>query len=276
MSLFKKDGHLSDEGLSLYVDALKLDKTQRLPKRVREHLDGCDDCKQTSTELYGIVGELDYSKKGAHPRLDQKAKEGGAKRRSLIFGLAIAASLALLAFFFYGQFKGEGPSAPSIANEDQPPQTPAVKNNPPIAPETPEKIVENKPKQNTAPSTTPAAPSTPSVTNQQPQQLAANMVPNEELDAMVATVYRSGDFYVMTPRVDIGIKKGLKVRFNWSGFQQIYLTIRVFNNEGEELHKGGSDDNYAEWDPTVPPGLYYWKLESPDDLLHVGRFRIVP
>ena len=57
--LFNADGHLSEEGIALWADALAESRTNTLPAPVAEHVDHCLACKAAIVEIRHMVRELD-------------------------------------------------------------------------------------------------------------------------------------------------------------------------------------------------------------------------
>jgi hypothetical protein len=61
------DGHLTDEGIALYVDALKLEKLSGLPQWMLDHVSECHSCKERITGLFAIVPQDVYDGLTHHP-----------------------------------------------------------------------------------------------------------------------------------------------------------------------------------------------------------------
>jgi hypothetical protein len=66
---FTDEGHLDDNNIALYVDALILDKIETLPTSVLEHVEDCMECKTSIMGLYGIVKNQEEIKNLKHPYL---------------------------------------------------------------------------------------------------------------------------------------------------------------------------------------------------------------
>src|SRR5664279_4340394 len=71
---FDADAHLNEEGVALFVDALKLDRTGELPREVREHVAGCQTCKKEVTGLFSLLGDEDYGNTPEHPYFDHEGQ----------------------------------------------------------------------------------------------------------------------------------------------------------------------------------------------------------
>jgi len=70
--LFSSDGHLTDDAVYLYVDALKIEKLYGLQDEVLDHVQECLQCKHSIQGVYNLVSEQDYNPLEPHPYLDQK------------------------------------------------------------------------------------------------------------------------------------------------------------------------------------------------------------
>ena len=54
-----QNGHLNDEGIALWADALKENREKELPDELKGHVDQCLRCKKQILELYKDLKELD-------------------------------------------------------------------------------------------------------------------------------------------------------------------------------------------------------------------------
>lgn len=74
------EGHLNEQGISLYAEAMKLRQVGKLPKEIQEHLQNCGFCTSKVIDLFELIEDLDYSDLGTHPIL------GEGKDVQLLFG----------------------------------------------------------------------------------------------------------------------------------------------------------------------------------------------
>lgn len=72
MRFFTHEGHLDDNGIALYADALRADRIEWLPTAVRRHVDGCVQCLHEAVEVYQITAQIDYSDLPSHPSLSAR------------------------------------------------------------------------------------------------------------------------------------------------------------------------------------------------------------
>ncbi len=77
-NLFNPDGHLSEEGIAWWVDALAESSTNKLPAAVSDHVDSCLACKATIIEISHLVRELNRNELDFN---DAKVERKGIIRR---------------------------------------------------------------------------------------------------------------------------------------------------------------------------------------------------
>ena len=66
-----------------------------------------------------------------------------------------------------------------------------------------------------------------------------------------------------------------KLTFKWNSTTSEKLTIKILSNKEDLLAESTPVNNEYELDVVAnnyKAGLYYWKLESKDNLLYVGKF----
>ena len=301
MDYFNQDGHLNDEGFALYSDAVKLEKTSELPESFRIHLESCPACQHEVIDFSAIMADVEQGEAHSHPFFNQDQtlnkqrtlkslgneqfsssdKEETEMRkpqmRKLFYRLAIAAVLGTLVFFGYKQFFPSEHSFGIVNN--QPEVVPAEEL--PIQSEndkTQENVIvekENDVKQPLpAPEHSTKEKSEIEIQeNISDQQLfAANYVPNEELESMIGTTFRSDNFKIKKPGNHAVFKKDAIIVFEWEN--NISLNLSILNNEEEEQIVESVSGVQFELSSKLDPGIYYWKLETEDDLLHLGKFII--
>ena len=72
--LFTADGHLSEEGIALWADALQYKKTDALPKKLREHVESCVVCKSSVINTFSVLQQNDQPL-SEHPYFGTKNNE---------------------------------------------------------------------------------------------------------------------------------------------------------------------------------------------------------
>ena len=102
-NVFGEDGHLSEEALALYVDAVRLHKVYLLPEAVLGHVDDCQHCKSEIVEALSLVEEQRYNTVEPHPYFSKNAHSTPA-RYSLGYRIAAAflvgISIGMLFYLF--------------------------------------------------------------------------------------------------------------------------------------------------------------------------------
>ena len=180
---FGGGGHLNDEGVALYVDALRLKTIPQLPSAVRDHVAKCQECKKSITGLFMLLDDTHYGDVQSHPFFEtQRATES---RFSLFMKIAAVVvgivSLATVAYLI-GPFRPiEGP---------------------------------NETSQNAMGGSTDT--SQKSRTNASPaanENLAADFTANPNLDELVNARSRSREFVVQSP--GNGVLVGPNCIFRW-------------------------------------------------------------
>jgi hypothetical protein len=64
------------------------------------------------------------------------------------------------------------------------------------------------------------------------------------------------------------------ISFLWEGHSNFDLFVSIVNNKGETIATNKAVGCSYVFNETLSPGLYYWKLETNEDLIHVGKFLV--
>lgn len=116
-SYFGPDGHLNDNGIALYADALMLDRVDDLPANVRSHVEDCVVCQQEIAVLCEMLDENLYREaREEHPffKTDTQPQKTDAFPYFKIAAILLSVVLAGLTYWF---FANRGPEEPVIADE---------------------------------------------------------------------------------------------------------------------------------------------------------------
>ncbi|MBN1781156.1 hypothetical protein JW948_08540 [bacterium] len=103
-----------------------------------------------------------------------------------------------------------------------------------------------------------------------PVRIAGRFTPHPYLEEMCTDVTRSGSFTILSP-LSGEIFRG-DMLFEWQGLGDESVDLVILDNTGEELFRFTTDLNRYRFKQKLTPGLYYWKLETADELMHVGKF----
>ena len=98
----------------------------------------------------------------------------------------------------------------------------------------------------------------------------ANFAPLPYLETMVSDVHRAYSIEVFHPKN--GENTTGQIKFEWENDITDVIYLKILNNKGDELFAFETQEQDFSFNQKLEPGLYYWKLESEDDLLHVGKF----
>lgn len=97
---------------------------------------------------------------------------------------------------------------------------------------------------------------------------------NPNLESMIDTRYRSSGIQIISPLNNTDCTAGSDIVFAWTPPVQGPLTLKIINNKNAVVYEYPLGMNGCEFvfKQNLSPGLYYWKLENQDDLLHIGKF----
>lgn len=94
-------------------------------------------------------------------------------------------------------------------------------------------------------------------------------------DVIRHPTYRSSRLLRVISPVNGAIVSG-QARFRWQTDYDGPIYWKLLNNKEEVVTSATTHNKeYVLEKITLPPGRYYWKLESDEDLLHVGEFFVV-
>jgi hypothetical protein len=241
---FDQSKHLSDEGVSLVVDALELDVIDRLPKPVMEHISRCERCKGEIMSLEAIVEHQKYGDIRSHPYFGQVSTVH-TRRRFVVYRIAASVAIVVgLGFLAYvlGLFSSHAPEQVKTVAQ----QTTDI-----------------------------ARPSQPSLTPEHSApggSIAANFVESPNLENIVGSNTRASDVRIVSPV--IGARVRGDVVFKWEGDTPGSLTLKILDNREAVVKKARVQESQYILREKLQEGLYYWKLEGEGELLAVGKFVI--
>lgn len=253
------NGHLTDEALALYTEALKLGHLAQLPEGIQEHIQACEDCHREAMDLYSLIADADYSALGQHPSFEKSAPKKRNLYVRLTYGaLALAASLcALLYFNSQENLNPSVPDTPIQAFED------SIKQ---------EEDITELPQEEVAQEQSEKREEMPKAEEQEPELLAGNFEVSDNLEDLVGEFTRSDIIKINNPSPGAEFKPGQFISFAWQQEKPQPHFLIIVNNQEEEIFKIFLEDGEYQYKEALSKGLYYWKLESEDDLLYVGKF----
>lgn len=94
------------------------------------------------------------------------------------------------------------------------------------------------------------------------------------LEERVGQVHRSAALTILSPQP--GEIVDPPPRFQWQNPLNESLTLVLLDAHGNEITSKtvGSGETQVLLQNTFSPGVYYWKLESANELIYVGKFRL--
>ena len=111
----------------------------------------------------------------------------------------------------------------------------------------------------------------PEIIEIDPRELyAANFESSPYLDEMLTDISRAPSVTVLSPKNDANFTAD--IRFQWEPLEAEALYLKILNNRGEALFDFTPTDNQFVLTEDLAPGLYYWKLETEEELIYLGRF----
>ncbi|MBN2103060.1 zf-HC2 domain-containing protein [bacterium] len=90
------------------------------------------------------------------------------------------------------------------------------------------------------------------------------------LEGMLSDVSRSESVNILSPETGEVVQN--KPVFKWEGMEGETVYLIILDNLGNERFAFTTDKNQFVLPKKLIPGLYYWKLETEDDLLFLGKF----
>lgn len=99
--------------------------------------------------------------------------------------------------------------------------------------------------------------------------IADNFIPSPHLEDLVMTEYRSSSIDIGAPKNGDTVMQ--PVVFQWKETGNL-LTLKIFSNHEKTILARQSLTNSFTLKKRLTPGLYYWKLESDEELLYTGKF----
>jgi len=243
--LFFAQQHLSEEGIALYVDALKLGRLEDMPHDILDHVEHCGLCKAQIIELDSTLPQGIYDSISRHPFFDQKIHE--PKVHFLYPAYKVAAVVATVTLVGAGYFY--------IISQNS--------NHSPASKTSSSVVEQSTNKQNDLKIAQPAEE------NKDKALLAENFVESPNLEDLVHGQFRSSSISAVSPVV--GKVTSQPITFRWKNYDEP-ITLKIMNNKEMVVTTSKVDGNSLTLKENLNPGLYYWKLETEDELLFVGKF----
>lgn len=258
--LFGPEGHLNEEGTALFVDALFLGKTDRLPGVILDHVSNCEECRKEVAGLYDLVSENKALYPSVvHPLLDMDQENSSRKNPSgsgfhkFLSSWSVAATIILLlgiggAFLLYhAYFNPYAQIRREIVGKIKPEARSIFRTQGETL-----QYAENKP--------------VPIVSGINPK-----------LEAMFNLQLRGKNFKLKSPQRITTVRTMERISWEWESSGPIKkLTLMVMDVAGINRDQFNLEQKKYEFIVDLPPGLYYWVIIGDGTLISVGKFNVVP
>lgn len=276
--LVNENGHLNDDASALMVEAMLRDKIEIVPEPVREHVEECETCRSTIIELVSFLrnpdpGHIRETRKiRVQPQIPEVARKKWRFSAGRVAAVFVVVAFMTAAYFLVFEdpsmlsryFNGSGPD--HDGGQDR--QQSVVRGNPEDA--GPGTAVKG--------GNTPGR--TPGVRTLQVQSERRVIAPdpaekyrvNPNLENMIGSRLRGRSFEVLEPPDNKVVT--LPVRFQWKRPFSKPHTLKIVNNNSKVIYKFRVTGTAFDFEGKLEPGLYYWKLESKNELFYVGKFLI--
>jgi hypothetical protein len=260
--------HAGDEMLAVLADSLVQDETGAqapdVPGEVLDHVDQCRECKDKvmdvvlfmrNPEAPGIPIQVPrfVREKVAVEKFPLTLPQGS---RSFYTGkiAAVLVACAVMVGAYFLVFKGSPPL------QDTPTAPGVSEHSPALQPDKADTSAPAEAKQQPSPGTAKKNGAT----------RYNRFRVNPTLENMIGSRLRSGIFEAVSP-VNNGMVRG-DIRFAWKKKLAKSHTLKIVNNRNRVLHTYQVSGASFDFKEKLPAGLYYWKLESENELLYVGKF----
>ncbi len=263
---FLPDGHVNDVMIALLSDSLmqQSDVTPDVPHDVLDHVDQCIECKDKimdvvlflqdpnvgSTEESSVTRPIHRTGETIPLTIPRKNRHFFQSKIAAVF-VAMAVTIAAFYLVYQTPLTNNPDSDNPIDGKNNTPITQTRKTTPPSS--------RIQPK---------ATKPTPTVRNTKPEDPRYSVNPN--LENMVDSRMRGVLPEALTPQNN-SVQKG-PIRFSWVNAFSNSHTLKIVNNRNNVVYSFPVSGDYLEIDAKLENGLYYWKLESENELLHVGKF----
>lgn len=242
---FGKDAHLTEEAVSLYVDALKLGRAGSLPPTILQHVESCQYCKEEITGLFSLLAGEDYSNTGPHPFFDERTGKTQGRGFSILKIAAAVVAVLGVGFLGYMSFLRTSPNTNELHS---PASTLGVDTG----------LVKNR------------AVRSPEQQPNEQSLLAGRYTESPELEDLLRSSARSAETEVRSPANGGTIQRGWT--FMWTTPAPPPYDITILDNRRRVVRSFQLDSSAFILKDSLRGGLYYWKLGAEGNLLHAGKF----
>ena len=269
-TLFSKvSQHITIEELGNFVDNQIENESDKI--RIKAHLEQCEECQDVLNELQQL-NELRSTYEIKIPSIQSVQEQIKEKKVRLLlskisqfkwewrnnwsYAIIAAGVIVILCFFIYKNIVIQDAKIVSIKEQED---TLKVKKE--------EQFIET---QDTDEETKQQIEDTKVEDEEASQLYAANFETFPAYEVMLTYEIRSHSIIVKSPEIGDSFKG--EIIFEWENVEEEPIYLKIFNNRGNEIFNIIPEGNNYHYTEKLVPGLYYWKLESEEELLYMGKF----
>lgn len=105
-------------------------------------------------------------------------------------------------------------------------------------------------------------------------QLAEAYQSLPEFENFIKNPVRSEDFKVLSPALNKRFGQNEAISLKWKSPVYDSLNFVIFDNKAKVIFEKRIDSNYI-FKQKLTPGLYYWQLETTEESLFTGKFKVL-
>ncbi len=272
------NGHLNDEYISLYIDAHLLNRVEVLPHEILEHVEDCKKCKQEIIDGYNLLKNINVPNIDEHPYFsNNKRNIKTLKKTNFYNSYKIAASiiviitLGIIGFYTFDPGKN---SVVSNKMDEKPNINDSVIEiiaNSELSEDTIKKINETKQIEKAT-----------IIKKEEPGNLIAKAdLSGKEFQvspimlSLLGENTRADFFEVDYPKDSTILESKQTIDFSWNSNINDDIKLKIFNYKDELVFESEVlEHNKLKITKNLPPGAYIWKIESSNEIFHLGLFFI--
>jgi len=239
--MISAEGHLSEEGIAVCVDALFENQIETLPEAMSSHLSECSDCRREVVSVWELLREERKQR-----RVFEPVPTGIARGRQRIFtyiyrvaaAVVVCLSAGILAYFGWR------------LNEER------------NAAGKPNAAIEQAEKQTAAQTEGNSVSAT--------SKLATALEVSPTLEGLVNSTSRTTSIRVLSPKTSETVSGS--VVFAWKGIGERSVELQILSNHEKVLWTLEKAHSPVRFTAPLSDGIYYWKIAENGELLYVGKF----
>jgi len=258
--------HLTEQEVATYAELMVDGKLSSIESVKKEYIKNCDTCNEEIIALAEIIEMEASGKVNSNNIVDEKVISLASKSSLNYAWIGIAASIILAAIIIMLLSEKSSSTSPRVADEDVQNHEISIPLNEKV-PE-PEEVIVEVPKKESIKITIPEL---------KQEEILMAFVTNQELEALSErynTALRGDDIEVISPNSIVANIDSVIV-LQWQNAEAQDLIVEVYNNEAHLIIEQATSANSYQITPTLPEGVYYWKLiNSEFDLIYCGKIMV--